>query len=68
MAQAYNAPMNPVPSNPNSQMFNQPLENQVSQQGGNIPLHPVVQQLMKSAGLLSMLRNRGNDQMQEGQY
>ena len=43
--------------------LNQGLEEQVAAEGGNIAPEPLVQAIMKRMGILSMVRNRANENM-----
>lgn len=59
--QAYGQPMQGQAGGQSPFQLNQALEQQA--QGQNSQLNPLMQQIMQRFGILSMLRNRGNQQM-----
>jgi hypothetical protein len=69
LEQAYSQPMAPAMQQAPTQSpmrFDQNLENQVAGQGGNNAPEPIIQALMKHLGMMSMIRNRSNQQMVQG--
>jgi hypothetical protein len=59
--QAYDQPMNPAVTPGGVPMqFSPGMEQQAQAQGQEMPVHPIIQQLMQHLGLLGMIRNRSN--------
>ncbi len=66
--QAYDGtPPAAIQSQPSPFQFNSALENQNQQMnqklGQDLPVHPIIQQLMQRLGMLSLLRNRANQEI-----